>query len=327
MQNKDKMNLGIMYRREHNPENLPEFARKAESAGFDELWVVEDCFYTSGIASAATALACTTKIRVGLGIMPSVVRNPVFTAMEIATLAGIYPGRFLPGIGHGVAVWMRQIGAFPKSQLAALEEVAFTVREMLAGKQVNFDGKQIHLEQAELVFPPERVPPISLGVTGPKSLSISGKAADGTILPEFSSPAFVAWAKGIIEEARTDSDLKPQRLTVFAFACAGATKGEALEQIRPMMTEVISSGNIDGQLAPTGFLDSVKQWRESKDPGMKTQGIHEVWIEQLAVVGTPQDWSEAINNFAAVGVDSLILVPLPDKSVEELDVFAGHIDN
>jgi alkanesulfonate monooxygenase SsuD/methylene tetrahydromethanopterin reductase-like flavin-dependent oxidoreductase (luciferase family) len=77
MEPKAKFNLGIMFRREHAPENLPDFARRVEEAGFDELWVVEDCFYGSGIASAATALAGTGFIRVGLGIMPAVVRNPV----------------------------------------------------------------------------------------------------------------------------------------------------------------------------------------------------------------------------------------------------------
>ena len=82
MKNKKDYNLGIMFRREHSPENLPGFSRQVEQAGFDELWLVEDCFYGSGIASAATALACTDSIKVGLGIMPAVVRNPVFTAME-----------------------------------------------------------------------------------------------------------------------------------------------------------------------------------------------------------------------------------------------------
>ena len=88
-------NLGIMFRREHAPEALPEFARRADEAGFDELWVVEDCFYGSGIASAAVALACTETISVGVGIMPAVARNPVFTAMEVATLARLFPGRFM----------------------------------------------------------------------------------------------------------------------------------------------------------------------------------------------------------------------------------------
>ncbi len=55
MVSRSDYSLGIMYRREHAPEKLPDFARKTEEAGFDELWVVEDCFYGSGIAAAAAA--------------------------------------------------------------------------------------------------------------------------------------------------------------------------------------------------------------------------------------------------------------------------------
>ena len=64
MKNRDSHNLGIMFRREYTPESLPLFAKKTEQYGFDELWVVEDCFYGSGIASAAAALANTETISV-----------------------------------------------------------------------------------------------------------------------------------------------------------------------------------------------------------------------------------------------------------------------
>ena len=64
------MEIGIMYRREYLPEDLPKFARAAEELGFAELLVVEDAFYTSGIASAAIALSSSRRMRVSLGIMP-----------------------------------------------------------------------------------------------------------------------------------------------------------------------------------------------------------------------------------------------------------------
>ncbi len=211
MKNKKGYNLGIMFRREHAPENLPSFSRQAEEAGFDELWVVEDCFYGSGIASAATALACTDSITVGVGIMPAVVRNPVFTAMDIATISRLFPGRFLPGLGHGMAGWMRQIGAFPKSQLKALEEVTVNIREILAGEQLSFNGKYIQLDQVGLMYPPDQIPPISLGVRGPKSLALSGRVADGTILAEFSAPAYVSWA---LEQIESEKKKKPVITTV-----------------------------------------------------------------------------------------------------------------
>ena len=75
MENRYGCNLGIMFRREHEAEKLLDFSVKAEASGFNELWVVEDCFYGSGIASAAVALTNTRTISVGLGIMPAVVRS------------------------------------------------------------------------------------------------------------------------------------------------------------------------------------------------------------------------------------------------------------
>jgi alkanesulfonate monooxygenase SsuD/methylene tetrahydromethanopterin reductase-like flavin-dependent oxidoreductase (luciferase family) len=326
MKNRDDYNLGIMFRREHAPEKLPDYARKAEGAGFDELWVVEDCFYGSGIASAGTALAITNTIAVGVGIMPAVVRNPVFTAMEIATLSRLYPGRFLPGLGHGVGAWMRQIGAFPKSQLKALEEVTVTIRKMLAGERIDFDGKQIQLDQVELVYPPDQIPPISLGVRGPKSLAISGKVADGTILAEFSSPAYVFWARDHIERGKNIGNEVEHRLTVFVWAYPGRTAEDARDRIRPLIASGIASGKIDTHLTPMGILSQVQELRENEDVEGLEEKIPDAWIDQLALLGTPDDWALAIDRLVGAGANTVVLVPLPEKGVEEIDIFADWVN-
>ena len=80
-----------MFRREYAPEHLPAFATTVEGLGFDELWVVEDLGYHGGFAQAATALAVTSRIEVGLGIAPAVARNAGYAAMEVATLCRIAP--------------------------------------------------------------------------------------------------------------------------------------------------------------------------------------------------------------------------------------------
>jgi 5,10-methylenetetrahydromethanopterin reductase len=118
--------LGVIFHPTYPLDSLIDYAQRAEAAGFDELWLWEDCFWAGALTSAAVALASTKRIRVGIGIMPATVRNPLFAAMEFATLAGLYPGRFIPGFGHGVSAWMTQIGAAPKSSLAALEETTHT---------------------------------------------------------------------------------------------------------------------------------------------------------------------------------------------------------
>lgn len=320
-------NLGIMFIREHAPEHLPDFARQAEAAGFDELWVVEDCFYGSGIASAATALACTGSIRVGLGIMPAVVRNPVFAAMEIATLARLYPGRFLPGLGHGMAGWMRQIGAFPKSQLKALEEVTVSIRRILAGERLTFKGEQVQLDQVELVYPPAQIPPISLGVRGPKSLALAGRVADGAILAEYAAPAYVSWARAqIAGGAQAAGQAGQHRLTVFALACAGSPTTPARQQLRPLIAAAMASGGIDSQLAPLGILPQVQEYLNSGGQAHLAAAMPDAWIDQLAIAGTPDEWELAIRRLVEAGAHTVVLVPLPDKGLDELAVFARQLD-
>lgn len=326
MQTDREFNLGIMFRREHAPEHLPEFTRQAEAAGFDELWVVEDCFYYSGIATAATALAGSDSIRVGLGIMPAVVRNAVFGAMEIATLARLYPGRFLPGFGHGVAGWMRQIGAFPKSQLKALEEVVVTTRRLLAGEKLTFEGSHVQLDQTELVHPPQQIPPISLGVRGPKSLALSGRVADGTILAEYTAPAYITWAREQIARGQQAAG-RPQahRLTVFAFTCINPNGTAARQQVRPLVAAGINSGNIDRYLAPLGILSEVESLRETGEPQRLETEMPDEWLNHLAVVGTPDECRQAIQRLVAAGAETVVLVPLPGQPLSELDVLARYL--
>lgn len=326
MKHRNDYQLGIMFRREHAPETLPDFARKAEAVGFDELWVIEDCFYGSGIATAATALACTTSITVGLGIMPAVVRNPVFAAMEIATLARLYPGRFLPGFGHGVASWMRQIGAMPASQLTALEEVMVTVRALLAGEDVTYNGAYVQLDHAKLVHPPDHIPPISLGVIGPKSLALSGRVADGTILGEYSAPAYVTSACEQIARGQREGERdREHRLTIFALAYAAATTSAARQHLRPMVASALASVDLDPKLAAMGILPQVREYRNNGRAEYLESMLPDTWIDQLAIAGTRADWQAAIDRLVEAGVHSIILVPLPDASLHEIDQFAQHL--
>jgi 5,10-methylenetetrahydromethanopterin reductase len=60
-------------------------------------------------------------------------RHAAFTAMEIAAVAGLYPARLIIGLGHGMAGWMRQIGAYLRSPLTALAEYLQAVPALPAG--------------------------------------------------------------------------------------------------------------------------------------------------------------------------------------------------
>jgi len=72
------------------PERIVAVATAADAAGLAELWVWEDCFSESGIATATAMLAATSRITVGIGLL------------------------------HGVLGWMSQGGVSPEGVRASV---------------------------------------------------------------------------------------------------------------------------------------------------------------------------------------------------------------
>jgi alkanesulfonate monooxygenase SsuD/methylene tetrahydromethanopterin reductase-like flavin-dependent oxidoreductase (luciferase family) len=162
-------------------------------------------------------LAATEDVVVGHGVAPAPFRNPAALAMEWATLAELYPGRVSAGVGHGVQSWMAQIGEGVGPPLTLLAETIAAVRGMLAGEIVSVAGRYVQLDGVGLEFPPSQVPIVSAGVTGPKSLRLSGAVADGTILGEGRGPAEIEEARASIDQGQRDAGrVDHHRLTVFA---------------------------------------------------------------------------------------------------------------
>ncbi len=164
------------------PERLTDLARAVEASGLDELWVWEDCFKQSGVASAAVALAVTGRIRVGIGLLPAPLRNVALTAMELATLERQFPGRLIAGVGHGVQSWMAQVGARARSPLTLMEEYSTALRRLLDGETVSVEGEYVQLDQVALDWPPSPPPPLMLGGEGPKSVAQAARLGDGNLL-------------------------------------------------------------------------------------------------------------------------------------------------
>ncbi|WP_245859300.1 LLM class flavin-dependent oxidoreductase [Luteimicrobium subarcticum] len=183
------------------PERLLPVARAAEAAGVQELWLWEDCFKEAGIGAAGAVLGATERLRVGIGVLPVPLRNVALTAMEVATLARAFPGRLVPGVGHGVQEWMGQVGARVPSPLSLLREHLTALRALLAGERVTVDGRYVHLDDVALDWPPTTVPPVLSAATGPRTLELVGQVADGVVLTGDHSPGSVRRLRDAVEDA------------------------------------------------------------------------------------------------------------------------------
>lgn len=213
--------MGTMIRRDLPPEEVPPLAVELDES-FDEIWIVEDLPFAGGISQLTAVLSATERAAIGHGIAPVPFRSAAALAMEWATLARIHPGRLIGGIGHGVPAWMESIGEKVASPLTRLEEYVAIVRALLAGEEPTLAGRYVQISGWTLEFPPGEIPPIVLGVSGPKSLRLSGTIADGTILGEGLTPVEVAHRVATIAAGANDVGRSgPHRIIEFCHVGQG----------------------------------------------------------------------------------------------------------
>ena len=313
--------VGVMFRCQEPPEELPAFARRAEELGYAELWLVEDCFFAGAVAPAAAALAATESIRVGLGVLPAVLRNPALVAMELAALARMFPGRVLPGFGHGIADWMRQVGAFPESQLAALGETVGAVRALLAGAEVTVSGRHVHLDRVRLEHPPAIVPPVATGVRGERSLRLSGELADGTVLSDLVSPEYVAWARGHIDAGRAAAG-RGGRPPGHAVRAGRGRRGRP-RRGRPRPAALGALGPAAGRAARGGVGAARRGGGEGDDADLARR-LSAAYVDHVALVtDDPDRAAAALTALAAAGADAVVVVP--PAGLDEADRQLTHL--
>ena len=197
------MTVGVVFRPQQPPEELRAVVQAVDQAGVPELWLWEDCFLEGGLTTATAALAWSTRVRVGIGLLPVPLRNPALAAMEIATIARLFPDRFVPAIGHGVLDWMGQVGARVASPMTLLREHAVAVRELLDGERVDVDGRYVHLDGVALDWPPAARPPLLVGARGEKTVRLAGAVADGVLLDSVTGPDVVRRGRALVDDGRS----------------------------------------------------------------------------------------------------------------------------
>ncbi|MFI2370674.1 LLM class flavin-dependent oxidoreductase [Streptomyces sp. NPDC018833] len=268
--------LGAVFRPQLPPERLRDMARAADAAGLEELWLWEDCFLESGIATAAAALAWTDRLRVGVGLLPVPLRNVALTSMEAATLLRLFPGRITLALGHGVQDWMGQVGARVESPITLLREHLAAMRALLGGERVTVEGRYVRLDGVALDWPPTAAPPVLAGALGPKSLRLSGEVADGTLLDASVSADGVRRARRLIDEGRTAvGRTDPHRVVVYVHAATGPGAEDRLR------AELLGS---PGESGP-----------------------------ELGVAGDAGAVAKAVQRLADAGADTVVLQPTADE--------------
>jgi alkanesulfonate monooxygenase SsuD/methylene tetrahydromethanopterin reductase-like flavin-dependent oxidoreductase (luciferase family) len=167
------------------------WARQAEDAGLDSVWVADHVLGfppPQGILEAWTLMAAvagaTSRVGVGAQVLCQSFRNPALLAKMATTLDLVAAGRLRFLVGAG---WFQlEYKAFgwpfpqPRDRLAELEETVRICRGMFdAGDQpFSFEGARHSVREAWNTPPPARRIPIGVGGSGDRLLDLIAREAD-----------------------------------------------------------------------------------------------------------------------------------------------------
>ena len=297
--------VGLVMATSTAPENIPSHATAVEEMGFGELWMPEDYFFNAAPASAVAALAATRTLPVGVGVMSAVARHPAVTAMEIATMARMHPGRVRACIGLGAPVWVDQMGLRPVSQIAAVRESVAAVRSLLAGERVTSEGRVHSLYDVALEHPPEDPPPIYMGGIGPNMLRLSGQVADAHVVSVLSDTKYVRWLREQIAKSRAEAGRSdPHRVVTFAL-CGF----EARSWMRGVLAFYLSIMPRNAMTSLYGIADELDELARLGDGAAERieDAMREEWLDDLCIAGTPAQATEKIQALREAGSDTVAL--------------------
>ncbi|HIB10407.1 MAG TPA: LLM class F420-dependent oxidoreductase [Dehalococcoidia bacterium] len=221
-----------------SPENLRTLAQRAESLGFDSVWVSDhiilprkvDSFYPYAADGVATfrpdedyydplatlnfLAGCTQKIRLGTHVLILPYRNPVLTAKMLSTLDVLSGGRVILGAGVG---WMEEefqaLGLDTYAQRGAVtDEYIQLFKELWTKDNPEFHGE--HYQLSESGFQPKPVqkphPPIWIGGHTNPAIRRAAKYGDGWMPIGLRPPAILE------PEELAEKIARLRRLTVRA---------------------------------------------------------------------------------------------------------------
>lgn len=162
-------------------------AQQAEQLGYGGVWIADSHSVMRDAYAILTLLAVQTDtLKLATGVTHTVTRHPAVLANSWSTLQELSGGRAVCGIGVGESS-VRNLGLRPE-KLAVFEDKIRVIRALMHGESVEYDGTAMQMGWSDVDVP------IFMACSGPKSLQLGGKIADGVLFQVGSDPRLAQYA-------------------------------------------------------------------------------------------------------------------------------------
>lgn len=273
------------------PSAVVEQARSAEAAGYPAAWTTHFARGTDGLAVIAAAGGATSRIDLGIGIVPIHPRHPMALATEAATIASLLGGRFTLGVGVSHRPVIETLGLDYDHPAEFMREYLEVLCPLLRTGSIAHSGRHFTVE-ASFTVVGATPPSIIVGALGPRMLAAAGEIADGTVTWMAGPRGLAEHIVPLLSKAAADAGRPAPRVVVGVpvAVCDSADEGRAaVEQTFARYNGLANyrqqfereGARSVGDLAVYGPEDLVR----ARLASIRDAGATELWAVPFAVGG------------------------------------------
>lgn len=306
------MRVGVYFDGFSSIPEMCEAARAAEEAGAASLWFAQhmghrDAFMSAAAAGSVTHTAVVVPTAISVYLWP-----PLVTAMSMATLAEIAPGRAVVAVAVGNMLNLAQSGVEPVKPIRVMREYVQALRQLFAGEAVELEGEVNKLHGAHMKFLQGVAIPIYIASTGPQMLQLAGEIGDGVVLStgltlETMRRCLEHAAAGAHRRGRDPAAIRRAGFISLAVAHDFRTASAAM---LPKLAFLFRSRNHSENIRSSG-LDIDHEAVMAAIARHDFDGAVKLLPEQAAsvfgVAGTPRECRDRLHQFLSAGLDEAVI--------------------
>jgi probable F420-dependent oxidoreductase len=293
--------------------------RRAEDAGYDDLWTGETNG-ADGFTPLALAAAWTERMRLGTGVVNPYTRGIPVLAQHAAALQDASRGRFCLGIGSSSHVIVERWNGVPfERPLTRVREAVEALRPILAGQR---GPGGFRLEQA-----PSAEVPIFVAALRDRMLALGGEVGDGTFVNFLPISAVGHVCEQIRAGERSAGREAGSTEVACRFFCVPQPADDALGLARFMFAAYATVPVYERFFRGLGWGEQIDPMVEAWSGGDRKAAAELAprdLIEEIFVFGEPDAQRARLDEFAAAGITTFVLTPIapPDELPGLIDALA-----
>jgi 5,10-methylenetetrahydromethanopterin reductase len=308
---------------------VAEFAAQAEELGFQGIWVADSqSVFRDAFVTLTLCATRTERVRVATGVTNPVTRHPAVLAGSFATIDELSGGRAVIGIGVGESA-VQTVG-LRQARLARLEEATHVLRGLLSGDEVAFDGARLQMR-----WPARRIP-IFLASSGPRSLRLAGRVADGVLFQVGADRALVRYALRSIAAGAEEAGRDPGSITRYVrLACSVGADRESVREASKGYAAVAAGtvfANVPREHLPPDVWEDIRQMKERFDyyehgsaAAPHADLLTDRVLDAIAIAGTPEEAMPRFRELISLGIDGFVLPIATPDPLETLRVLTEDV--